>query len=207
MDQEVVNILTHNYSSKISDLTAKCVRCSKSVYAVEELKMGSQIFHKACFRCKSCRSVLSKNLACEHENDFYCKSCYGRNFGPNRMISLDLEEDSQSGTAEDQNLNEATRFQPNIVDIYAGKNEDTNLDSSKENLNQSGSVFKIVLKKPVSYLNETKPDYGYNQSSQWTKNYFKHSAIGMQHDSSEKVVLIQSNSCFRCNKVVLKYLT
>ena len=204
MDQEVVSIFTKNYSSKIEDLTPKCVRCSKSVYAVEELKIGSQIFHKACFRCKSCLSVLAKNLACEHDEDFYCKNCYGRNFGPKRMSSLELEEDRVSLNAEDQHLNEVLTFQTHNNDIYASQNEEKNVGTSKENMDQSGSVFKIVLKKPVSYLNETKPAYGYNQSSQWTKNYFKHSAIGMQNEASEKVVLIQSNNCFRCNKVVFK---
>ena len=72
------------------------------------------------------------------------------------------------------------------------------------NNEESNSFFKIILKKSVSnFINDNKADFteGYDQTSKWTKDYFKHSSIGAQKKANEKVVLIQSNNCFRCKKV------
>ncbi|CAG2061641.1 unnamed protein product [Timema podura] len=40
-------------------------------------------WHRRCFNCKDChRSLDSTNLNDGPDRDIYCRSCYGRNFGP-----------------------------------------------------------------------------------------------------------------------------
>ena len=53
--------------------------------------------------------------------------------------------------------------------------EPTSVSSNNE---ESNSFFKIILKKSVSnFINDNKADFteGYDQTSKWTKDYFKHS--------------------------------
>ncbi|XP_074641249.1 cysteine and glycine-rich protein 1-like [Tubulanus polymorphus] len=65
----------------------KCLRCGKSVYANEEIIAAGGSFHKrGCFTCKDCNKSLDSNTVAERKgeevNEIYCKSCYGKNFGP-----------------------------------------------------------------------------------------------------------------------------
>jgi len=60
----------------------KCKKCTKTVYKAEEVLSEAGIYHKLCFRCTSCnKSVDSFSLTIHNEN-LFCKSCYGKNFGP-----------------------------------------------------------------------------------------------------------------------------
>ncbi|KAL3306948.1 Cysteine and glycine-rich protein 1 [Cichlidogyrus casuarinus] len=63
-----------------------CPRCGKRVYDAEKA-IGCPDglkFHKACFRCKDCsKAVDSTNLCTEKASkEVYCKTCYGKSFGP-----------------------------------------------------------------------------------------------------------------------------
>eukprot|EP00127_Corallochytrium_limacisporum_P002477 Clim_evm34s128 gene=Clim_evmTU34s128 len=60
----------------------KCPVCNKSVYAAEELQANGKSFHKLCFKCRDCNSLLDSTKVCERGDDLYCKSCYTKNFGP-----------------------------------------------------------------------------------------------------------------------------
>ncbi|CAD7087899.1 unnamed protein product [Hermetia illucens] len=60
-----------------------CPRCGFAVYAAEQMISKSRIWHKRCFHCADCRKSLdSTNLNDGPDGDIYCRSCYGRNFGP-----------------------------------------------------------------------------------------------------------------------------
>ncbi|VDL96261.1 unnamed protein product [Schistocephalus solidus] len=50
----------------------KCVRCEKTVYAVERVEAGGLIWHKGCFRCSECDMVLKWGRKRE------CGSCSSR---------------------------------------------------------------------------------------------------------------------------------
>lgn len=60
-----------------------CPRCGHSVYAAEQMNSRNGIWHKRCFNCSECHSSLdSTNLNDGPNGEIFCRSCYGRNFGP-----------------------------------------------------------------------------------------------------------------------------
>jgi len=59
-----------------------CSRCGKPVYIAEKMLGGGGVYHKTCFCCTGCQKRLESSTLTEHEGQIYCKSCYGRNFGP-----------------------------------------------------------------------------------------------------------------------------
>jgi len=60
----------------------KCPRCTKSVFHAELVVGAGKEWHKACFRCGSCKKSLDSTNVAEKDGEIYCKSCYGRSFGP-----------------------------------------------------------------------------------------------------------------------------
>lgn len=60
----------------------KCPKCSKSVYAAEEVLAAGNKWHKMCFTCGLCKKMLEPTTLAAHEGDIYCKTCYGRKYGP-----------------------------------------------------------------------------------------------------------------------------
>ncbi|XP_019912116.1 cysteine and glycine-rich protein 3 isoform X1 [Esox lucius] len=79
---------------------AKCAACEKTVYHAEEIQCNGRSFHKTCFICKppqrtngqgkagntgiqvTCRKGLDSTTVAAHESEIYCKSCYGKKYGP-----------------------------------------------------------------------------------------------------------------------------
>uniref|UniRef100_A0A669F047 Cysteine and glycine-rich protein 3 (cardiac LIM protein) n=1 Tax=Oreochromis niloticus TaxID=8128 RepID=A0A669F047_ORENI len=61
---------------------AKCAACEKTVYHAEEIQCNARSFHKTCFICMSCRKGLDSTTVAAHESEIYCKSCYGKKYGP-----------------------------------------------------------------------------------------------------------------------------
>lgn len=60
----------------------KCKKCLKTVYKAEEKLSEAGIFHKLCFRCSACNKGLDSFTLTIHNENLFCKSCYGKNFGP-----------------------------------------------------------------------------------------------------------------------------
>lgn len=68
----------------------KCGRCSISVYPAEERLGAGKSWHSRCFTCKDCNKSLDATNIGERKDpgdnpavaEVYCKSCYGKNFGP-----------------------------------------------------------------------------------------------------------------------------
>ncbi|KAL8169748.1 UNVERIFIED_CONTAM: Cysteine and glycine-rich protein 3 [Gekko kuhli] len=61
---------------------AKCGACDKTVYHAEEIQCNGKSFHKTCFHCMACRKALDSTTVAAHESEIYCKTCYGRKYGP-----------------------------------------------------------------------------------------------------------------------------
>ncbi|KAJ8252082.1 hypothetical protein COCON_G00213940 [Conger conger] len=61
---------------------AKCGACDKTVYHAEEIQCNGRSFHKPCFICMACRKALDSTTVAAHESEIYCKTCYGKKYGP-----------------------------------------------------------------------------------------------------------------------------
>jgi len=94
-----------------------CPRCTKSVYAAEEIIALSRSWHKLCFKCSAddCNKLLQPGSVQEHDEKLFCKTCYGKNFGPSGYgygvgagcLSSDLDKLSiqKNGVAHNNNNN------------------------------------------------------------------------------------------------------
>lgn len=60
-----------------------CPRCGGVVFAAEEVLAKGRPWHRKCFKCKDCRKTLDSIIACDGpDRDVYCKTCYGKKWGP-----------------------------------------------------------------------------------------------------------------------------
>uniref|UniRef100_A0A915IQR0 LIM zinc-binding domain-containing protein n=1 Tax=Romanomermis culicivorax TaxID=13658 RepID=A0A915IQR0_ROMCU len=42
-----------------------------------------QVWHKlTCFACADCNKKLESTSLCDKDGEIFCKTCYGRKFGP-----------------------------------------------------------------------------------------------------------------------------
>ncbi|CAF0980048.1 unnamed protein product [Brachionus calyciflorus] len=61
----------------------RCARCQKAVYAAEKVVAASKFYHKLCFNCSTCKKALNSMNCCDNsEGEIFCKSCYGKQYGP-----------------------------------------------------------------------------------------------------------------------------
>lgn len=60
-----------------------CPRCGGVVFAAELCLAKGREWHRRCFKCKDCSRTLDSIIACDGpDKDVYCKTCYGKNWGP-----------------------------------------------------------------------------------------------------------------------------
>ncbi|KAK7591198.1 hypothetical protein V9T40_002811 [Parthenolecanium corni] len=60
-----------------------CPRCGGAVFAAELVLAKGREWHKKCFKCRDCNKILDSIIACDGpDKDVYCKTCYGKKFGP-----------------------------------------------------------------------------------------------------------------------------
>ena len=59
-----------------------CPRCGKAVFIAELMRVAGKAWHKSCFTCNICNKRVDSSTLCEREGEIYCRSCYGKNFGP-----------------------------------------------------------------------------------------------------------------------------
>ena len=103
----------------------KCPKCDKAVFAAEEKVAGGFKWHKICFKCckfesttlgknayfllwfiAMCGKRLDSTTCAEHERKLYCKTCYGRKYGPKGVGfgigagALSMDNGSQYGNDE-----------------------------------------------------------------------------------------------------------
>lgn len=60
--------------------TPKCPACNTSVYPVEEVIVEEMHFHKSCFRCSHCNSVIKPGNYASLDGRFFCKPHYKQLF-------------------------------------------------------------------------------------------------------------------------------
>uniref|UniRef100_A0A8C6QRI1 Cysteine and glycine-rich protein 2 n=1 Tax=Nannospalax galili TaxID=1026970 RepID=A0A8C6QRI1_NANGA len=54
---------------------------NKTVYHAEEVRCDGRSFHCCCFLCMVCRKNLDSTTVAVHDEEIYCKSCYGKKLG------------------------------------------------------------------------------------------------------------------------------
>ncbi|XP_066257338.1 muscle LIM protein Mlp84B-like isoform X3 [Euwallacea similis] len=60
-----------------------CPRCGGVVFAAEEVLAKGRQWHRKCFKCRDCTKTLDSIIACDGpDSDVYCKTCYGKKWGP-----------------------------------------------------------------------------------------------------------------------------
>ncbi|TRY87869.1 hypothetical protein DNTS_006220 [Danionella cerebrum] len=59
-----------------------CGACQGMVYHAEEVQCDGHSFHRSCFLCMVCRKGLDSSTLSIHETEIYCRSCYGKKYGP-----------------------------------------------------------------------------------------------------------------------------
>lgn len=92
-------MVTHEFCSFNSELAPKtcaidtakiqappgqgCPRCGGVVFAAELVLSKGREWHRKCFKCHDCHRTLDSIIACDGpDRDVYCKTCYGKNWGP-----------------------------------------------------------------------------------------------------------------------------
>ncbi|KAG2076478.1 hypothetical protein BDR04DRAFT_1067901 [Suillus decipiens] len=71
--------------------TPICPRCSKAVYAAEQVMgPGRKLYHKPCLACTTCNKRLDSLTLLEHDQEPYCKTCHVRNFGTRDLRHANL---------------------------------------------------------------------------------------------------------------------
>ncbi|CAF0858951.1 unnamed protein product [Adineta steineri] len=54
----------------------KCAVCEKTAYATERIMVNGKAYHKPCFRCLHCKSVLKPGNFTSNDGKVYCKTHY-----------------------------------------------------------------------------------------------------------------------------------
>ncbi|KAJ3271607.1 hypothetical protein HDV01_006477 [Terramyces sp. JEL0728] len=133
----------------------KCVRCSKTVYFVEQQTGPGGYYHKNCFTCKQCNKRLDSQNMTDNNNEAFCKSCYGRLFGPKgygygNTLSTEtvvpipapkLPETTPMASSKSQSSEKLSSSKENI-------------SSSKENLAKFGATDKCPVCTKAVYFAE-----------------------------------------------------
>ncbi|XP_058175331.1 muscle LIM protein Mlp84B-like isoform X1 [Anopheles ziemanni] len=60
-----------------------CPRCGGVVFAAEQVLSKGREWHRKCYKCRDCTKTLDSIIACDGpDRDVYCKTCYGKKWGP-----------------------------------------------------------------------------------------------------------------------------
>ncbi|XP_076757462.1 muscle LIM protein Mlp84B isoform X1 [Xylocopa sonorina] len=60
-----------------------CPRCGGVVFAAEQVLAKGREWHRKCYKCRDCTKTLDSIIACDGpDKDVYCKTCYGKKWGP-----------------------------------------------------------------------------------------------------------------------------
>ncbi|CAL8108701.1 unnamed protein product [Orchesella dallaii] len=69
-----------------------CTSCEKQVFQMELIRAEKKDWHKNCFRCVTCRKVLSVDTYQSHEHKLYCKPHFKELFQPKAVVEEPQEE-------------------------------------------------------------------------------------------------------------------
>jgi len=70
------NVKSKGFGAAALTGNQKCHMCSKTVYQNERVVASDKPFHKSCFRCKVCNTVLKTTDFCTVDDKFFCPTHY-----------------------------------------------------------------------------------------------------------------------------------
>jgi uncharacterized protein with PIN domain len=102
----------------------KCSVCNKTVYAMEKIEADKKIYHKSCFKCMHCKSILKLGNYTANDGQIYCKphflqlfaikGNYSAGFGLNDHKARWLPNSSSASSPSSiSNTQESTSFTEN----------------------------------------------------------------------------------------------
>ncbi|XP_045466989.1 uncharacterized protein LOC123675614 isoform X17 [Harmonia axyridis] len=65
---------------EISNIMEFCEGCEKRVYPLEKISVHGQLFHKSCFKCKECNTILRMDSYTYNQGRLYCTPHFKRLF-------------------------------------------------------------------------------------------------------------------------------
>ncbi|CAM4750227.1 unnamed protein product [Rotaria magnacalcarata] len=68
----------------------KCFGCNKTVYAMEKIEADKKVYHKSCFKCMHCKSILKLGNYTANDGQIYCKPHFLQLFTMKGNYSLGL---------------------------------------------------------------------------------------------------------------------
>jgi len=65
-----------------NDMSAadQCAFCDKKVYVMEKVEANNKTYHKTCFKCSVCKSILRMGNFTFHHEQLYCKNHFKQLF-------------------------------------------------------------------------------------------------------------------------------
>uniref|UniRef100_A0A3B1ING0 Cysteine and glycine-rich protein 2 n=1 Tax=Astyanax mexicanus TaxID=7994 RepID=A0A3B1ING0_ASTMX len=97
----------------------RCESCGEKVYHAEEVQCDGKNFHKCCFLCSVCRKGLDSTTVANHDTELYCKSCYGKKYGPKGYGygqgagTLNMDRGERLGIKQEETKTHRPTTQPN----------------------------------------------------------------------------------------------
>eukprot|EP01147_Barroeca_monosierra_P003984 gene3984-6439_t len=67
-------------TSSLQNAQQKCHICTKTVYPMEFVGAADKAFHKNCFRCRECKTILKPTNYCTVDDQFFCQTHYTQLF-------------------------------------------------------------------------------------------------------------------------------
>ncbi|XKL65870.1 hypothetical protein PGB90_009290 [Kerria lacca] len=75
-----------NQNDASHDSGSVCKACNKNVFAMEQIKAERHVWHKNCFRCKTCNKQLTVDVYSSHEGELFCKPHFRDLFKPKIIV-------------------------------------------------------------------------------------------------------------------------
>ncbi|XP_077143364.1 F-actin-monooxygenase MICAL2 isoform X2 [Ranitomeya variabilis] len=137
-----------------------CYFCKKRVYVVERLSAEGHFFHRECFKCSFCSSVLrlGNYVFNMEEGKFYCQPHFMHSFSNNKQRKRRTDSKSQdpdkAWKKEEAITAEVTTDSPYSA---GSSSEDSSPDEpSSPKKSRSDSIFKIFKRRNSSVSTEWK---------------------------------------------------
>ncbi|CAH0391355.1 unnamed protein product, partial [Bemisia tabaci] len=144
------------------DSSKECKQCGKAVFVMEQIKAEGHVWHKNCFRCKTCNKQLTVDTYSSHEGELFCKPHFRELFKPKAVV--DDEEPASDkpdlGLEELSSLDVKSRFQ--VFEKSTSESNDIEKSPSTISVKRSPSILSKLAKFQAKGMDVGVPDESLN---------------------------------------------